>query len=221
MKILRLSTLATMTGLLAVTACTDIRTPTNNPHTRANEGAAIGAATGALLGLLGGKNVDDRRRRAMIGGVLGGALGGAAGAQLDKQAADLQASIGDNRIQIINNGEYLTVRMPQDILFPVDSTVVNGALYGDLAAVADNLNRYPNSTVVVVGHTDNTGPADYNLNLSKRRADSVASILITDGVAASRIQTVGIGEDQPIATNRTAAGRAKNRRVEILIRPNA
>ncbi len=220
MKIFRISTLAATASLLAVTACTSIDTPTGNPRTRTNEGIALGAATGVVLGLLGGRTVKERRNSALVGGVLGGALGGAVGAKLDQQAADLQASLGDGRIQVINQGDYLIVRMPEDILFAVDSAVVQPALRPDLAAVAANLNRYPGSTIEVVGHTDRTGPADYNLALSQRRARAVADILIAEGVSAGRVRAIGKGEDEPIATNYTPQGRAQNRRVEILIRPS-
>ena len=220
MKTLKIPALAMTAGLFALSACTSVNTPTGDPRTRTNEGIALGAASGVMLGLLGGKTVKERRNAALVGGVLGGAIGATVGANLDKQAAELQASLGDGRIQVINKGDYLIVRMPQDILFAVDSTQVNGALRRDLAAVANNLNRYPSSTVEVVGHTDKDGTAAYNLDLSSRRALAVADILIANGVSPQRIRAIGMGEDQPIATNMTAAGKALNRRVEILIRPN-
>ena len=220
MKVLRVSTLAAVAGLMTLSACTSINTPTGDPNTRQNEGIALGAATGAVLGIIGGRNAKERRNSAIAGAIIGGVAGGAAGANMDRQAAELQASIGDGRVQVINNGDSLTVRMPQDILFAVDSFFVNNALRRDLAAVAQNLNRYPGSTVVVVGHTDNTGSAAYNQDLSTRRANAVADILIANGVAPGRIRAVGRGEDRPIASNLTAAGRAQNRRVDIVIRPN-
>lgn len=220
MHVVRFSTLAAVAGLMAVTACTDINTVTGNPRTRTNEGIGVGAATGALFGILSGKNAKQRRNSAIVGALVGGAIGGAVGNKLDQQAAELQANIGDGRIQIINNGDSLVVRMPQDILFAVDSTTVSNALRSDLAVVAANLNRYPGSTVVVLGHTDSTGSAAYNLDLSARRANAVANILIANGVAPGRVRSIGRGEDQPIATNLTPAGRAQNRRVEIVIRPN-
>ena len=219
MKTLRIPTLALSAGIVALAACTPVDAPTSDPHQRQKEGTAVGAATGALFGVLLGKNVKERRNAAIVGGIVGGVIGNAAGADLDKQARELQASIGDDRIQVINNGDFLTVRMPQDILFAFDSTAVQPQLQGELAAVAAHLNRYPNSTVVVVGHTDNIGSAAYNRDLSRRRAAAVAAILTANGVSPGRIQTVGMGEDQPIATNITPQGRAQNRRVEILIRP--
>lgn len=121
----------------------------------------------------------------------------------------------------MNHGSYLQVVLPEGILFSTDSAAVSGIAQNDLYAVARNLNEYPNSRVEVVGHTDNTGSASYNMDLSQRRAQSVAGILTAGGVAGSRIVAVGRGEDQPVASNATEQGRAQNRRVEILIRPNS
>ena len=111
--------------------------------------------------------------------------------------------------------------MPQDILFATDSAALRPDLQSDLRTVAQSLLAYPNTTVQVIGHTDNTGDASYNLNLSQRRAASVANVLISQGVPGFRVQTFGRGEDQPIADNLTPEGRARNRRVEIVILPNA
>ena len=120
---------------------------------------------------------------------------------------------------MINTGSELIVRMPEAILFEVDSAALNPQLRSDLFVLAESLNKYPNSVVTVTGHTDNTGTAGYNQNLSERRAQSVASVLRSGGVSGGRIDVVGAGESQPIATNQTAAGRALNRRVDITITP--
>lgn len=209
-------------GIMGLTACTDVNAPTNNPNQRATEGAVLGALTGALFGAKSNKGSGkDKRRAALLGGVVGGVAGGLVGNQLDKQAADLQASISDSRIQIINTGNELVVRMPNDVLFGVDSSSVGPALQSDLSALAGNLQRYPGSTVAIIGHTDNTGSAAHNQGLSERRASSVANILIGAGVPAGRLQTIGRGENSPIATNLTAEGRAQNRRVDIVIVPAA
>ena len=218
MTISRMTTLAAAAGLLAVTACTDVNTNTGNANTRTNEGIGIGAAAGAVMGILRGDNARERREGAILGAVLGGAVGGVAGHSMDRQAADLQASISNDRIQIVNNGDHLVVVMPQDILFAIDSNQINNALRADLAALAGNLGRFPNSTVEVIGHTDNTGSAAHNRDLSVRRANAVTAVLISSGVSGARIRSIGMGEDQPTASNLTAAGRAQNRRVEIVIR---
>ena len=202
-------------------ACTDPATQTGNPNQRTQEGAVIGGLLGALVGASTGDDGGERRRGALIGGLVGAGVGAAVGYNLDQQAAELQRDFSDGRIQIINNGDELIVRMPQDILFAVDSAVVNPALQSDLRVLAQSLQKYPGSTVQVVGHTDNTGTAAYNQDLSERRAGAASGILIGAGVPAARVQSFGRGEDQPIATNLTPEGRAQNRRVDITIRPNA
>ena len=221
MTFLKLPALAMTAGLFALAACTDINTVTGDPKTRTNEGIGAGALSGIIFGIVTGDTPKERRNRAVVAGIVGAAAGGAIGAQLDKQAADLQATLGDSRIQIINNGDHLIVRMPQDILFAIDSTVLLPILRRDLAALADNIRRFPGSTIDVLGHTDNTGTAAYNRDLSTRRANAVAAVLIANGVAGRRIRSIGRGEDDPIATNLTIAGRAQNRRVEIVIRPSS
>jgi len=181
-----------------------------------------GAIIGGILGAFTGAVVSDKKGKgAVIGGALG-ALGGAAiGNALDQQAADLERDLNNDDVTITNTGDRLIVTMPQDILFAVDSARVNSGLRGDLFTVADSLQSYPDTTVQVVGHTDNTGEAGYNQDLSERRANAVADVLMDGGVAFNRINTFGRGEDQPVASNLTPEGQAQNRRVEIVILPNA
>lgn len=222
MKTVRLTLVAAMAGAVALAGCTDVNSPTADPNQRTKEGAAIGAATGVIIGLAGtkGNNKAGRRRAALLGGIAGAAAGGAIGNNLDKQAAALRSSISDSRVQIINTGSQLIVRMPNDILFPFDSSTVAPSLNGDLRALANNLQSYPGSTVQVIGHTDSTGDATYNQSLSVARARAVANILIADGVSSNRVRTIGRGEDDPVASNLTPEGRAQNRRVDIVIIPN-
>lgn len=213
---------ALLAGMLALTACTEggFSDP-NDPNRQAKQGAAIGAGIGALTGILAGDDPEERRRGALIGAAVGGAGGAIIGNQLDKQEADLRAQLGNDNVTIRNTGDRLIVTMPQDILFATDSATLRPDLQRDLRTVGQNLLAYPDTTVQVIGHTDNTGDASYNQNLSKRRAQSVASVLMSEGVPAYRIQSIGRGEDQPIASNLTPEGRAQNRRVEIVILPNA
>lgn len=217
---LRSSILLASAMAFGLSACTDPAAPTNDPNQRTKEGALIGGILGATAGALSSGDSGERRRGALIGGLVGAGVGAAVGYNLDQQAAELRRDFGNGRIQIINNGDHLVVRMPQDILFAVDSASVSPSLQGDLRVLAGSLQKYPGSTVQVVGHTDNTGAAAYNQDLSERRASAVASSLIGAGVSAGRIRTVGAGENQPIASNLTAEGRAQNRRVDITIRPN-
>jgi len=207
-------------GAIFLAACTptDQYNP-NDPNQRTREGALVGAGVGALAGLITGDTAKERRNRALGGAVLGGLGGAMIGNSLDKQAAELSASFDNGQIGVINTGKELIVRMPQDILFATDSAIVSSALRGDLQTLASSLNRYPDTTVQVIGHTDNTGAAAYNQQLSERRAQSVASILQGAGVAGWRLQAIGRGENDPIASNYTPEGRAANRRVDIVIRP--
>lgn len=205
-------------AMLALSACANLNDP-NNPNRNTQTGALVGAGLGALTGAATGDDPDERRRRAAAGAVLGAGLGAVGGAALDRQEAELREQLGSN-VGIQNTGDQLIVTMPQDILFATDSAQLTGSLQGDLRTLASSIQRYPNTTVNVVGHTDDTGSAAYNQDLSERRASSVASVLINSGVASSRIRAIGRGEDQPVATNLTAEGRQQNRRVEIVITPN-
>ncbi len=205
-------------GIMTLTAC--VSDPSQFPGTEGNrtqEGAIAGAALGGLVGAItgDGSRGDDIVRGAVIGGVAGAVTGNI----MDRQAAELRNDFDDSRIQVIRSGDNLIVRMPEAILFATDSAALNPRLRSDLFVLADSLNKYPQSIVTVTGHTDNTGSAGYNQDLSERRASSVASVLRTGGVSSSRIRIRGAGENQPIATNQTAAGRAQNRRVDITITP--
>lgn len=190
-----------------------------NDNRNAEQGALIGAGVGALAGILTGDTVDDRRRGAIVGAAIGAAGGAAIGNQLDRQEEELRQQLGGN-VGIVNNGSNLVVTLPQDILFATNSTALSGALQGDLRTLAASMNRYPDTTVNVIGHTDNVGDAAFNFDLSQRRAQAVTSVLIDAGVSPARIRSIGRGEDAPVATNLTAEGRQQNRRVEIVITPN-
>ncbi|NNF90004.1 MAG: OmpA family protein [Boseongicola sp.] len=205
-------------SLLALTACSDPAYRQGGERQRTGQGAAIGAAVGGLLGATR-ESGSDRVRNAAVGAAIGAAAGAAIGYSLDQQAAELRNDFGNGQIDVINTGNELIVRMPEAILFATDSASLNSQLRSDLFVLSDSLQKYPQSTVTVTGHTDSTGTAAYNQDLSQRRARSVASVLQQGGVAGSRLRVVGAGESQPIATNQTAAGRAQNRRVDITITP--
>lgn len=206
-------------GLVAALGLAGCQTPLpNQTGQQTQQGAVLGAGIGALAGALTGDDAGERVRNAAIGAAAVGAVGAAVGYSLDRQEAELRSELGQGTIT--NTGSQLVVTLPQDILFAVDSTAVSGAAQSDLYAVATSLNRYPDSTINVIGHTDSDGAAAYNLDLSQRRAQSVAAVLRSAGVAPGRIVAVGRGEDQPVATNQTATGKAQNRRVEIIITPN-
>ncbi|EEE37248.1 OmpA domain protein [Rhodobacteraceae bacterium KLH11] len=189
-----------------------------DPNQNAKQGALLGGLIGAGVGAIA--NDSDPLLGALAGGAIGAAGGGVIGNQLDRQAAELRQQLANDGIIITNAGDRLIVTVPNDITFATDSSTVNPALRADLVRVGQNLVRYPNSSVQVIGHTDSTGEASYNQGLSERRARSVADILQANGVNGARLSTIGLGENRPAASNLTPEGRARNRRVDIEIIPN-
>jgi outer membrane protein OmpA-like peptidoglycan-associated protein len=209
------TTMFALTGvsMIALSACTDPNDGYRNTRNSAAIGGLVGAATGALVS-------DDQGKGAAIGAIVGGIAGAAYGGYLDKQEAELRNQLGNN-VQIVNTGDRLIVTMPQDILFDTDSATLRPDLTTDIRTVGASINKYPDTTVQVIGHTDNTGEASYNQQLSTRRAQAVAAVLINSGVDSRRLQAIGRGEDQPRADNLSPEGRRQNRRVEIVILPNS
>lgn len=205
-------------SLTFVTAC-DPAGPNENQN--AKQGALLGALGGAAIGAIANNDGSnrDRNRAAIVGAALGAGAGAAIGNNLDRQAEELRRELR-NDVGVSNNGRNLVVVLSQDLLFATNSTAVSGVSRNELNIVAQSLQRYPNTTVNVIGHTDNVGSASFNLDLSQRRAQAVSSVLINGGVTPARIRSIGRGEDQPIASNLDAAGRQANRRVEIIITPN-
>lgn len=218
----RISLFAATAAVTALGACMAPTDPYGQPvqMSRTQQGAVAGAALGAIYGATRDDDGKNRGRDAARGAILGAAAGGLVGATLDAQAKSLQSQMTTPGVQVVNTGKTLNVTMPEGVLFAFDSAAVSGPAQGDLYTLARHLQQYPNSTVQVVGHTDSTGAAAYNMGLSQRRAQAVASILMAGGVPGNRVATVGMGATQPVASNATEAGRAQNRRVEIIIRPN-
>jgi outer membrane protein OmpA-like peptidoglycan-associated protein len=199
-------------SILALTACDEA---TNPDYKKTRNGAAIGAAVGVASQIIAGNSNSS----VLKGAVVGAAVGGVFGALLDQQEKDLRNDLSGSGATITNTGNELIVTLPEAITFDTDSTFVRTSLQDDLRALATNLQKYPDSAVDVIGHTDSVGDASYNQNLSARRANSVSGILVNAGVPNYRIQSYGRGETRPVATNDTTSGRAANRRVEIVIRP--
>ena len=205
-----------LAGVAAIALLAACETP-QGEFSRTQTGALTGAGVGALIGATTARP-RDRVGSAAVGAAAGALGGGIIGQILDRQAAELRRDLGPET-DVRNTGQEIVVTMPQDILFATDSAVLRPDLRSDLRIIAANLQRNPDSTIRVVGHTDSTGALAYNQRLSERRADSVAAVLIENGVPGRRIVTVGMGPNDPVASNATAAGRAQNRRVEIVIRP--
>jgi outer membrane protein OmpA-like peptidoglycan-associated protein len=178
-------------------------------------GAVVGAAAGGAVGAAVGSATGSTARGAIIGAAVGGTAGAVIGAQMDRQRAELARELEGARVE--RYGEGLLITFDSGLLFDFDSDVVRGAARENLTNLANSLRNYPETEVLIVGHTDNVGSAQYNQGLSERRSAAARSFLVSQGVPANRIRTQGMGLREPIASNETEAGRALNRRVEVAI----
>jgi outer membrane protein OmpA-like peptidoglycan-associated protein len=195
---------------LSVSACSMLN--------KKGQGALVGAGVGGAVGAVVGNQTGSTARGAIIGAAVGGLAGGIIGHQMDQQAKEIQQNIPGATVQRV--GEGIAVTFASSMLYDFDSDVVLAAAATNLRNLAASLGKYPNTDILIVGHTDATGSADYNQGLSQRRATAAANYLIAQGVAATRVRTAGRGEMEPIATNDTEFGRQTNRRVEIAIVAN-
>lgn len=184
--------------------------------TKTGKGAAIGAAGGAIAGAVIGHQSGHRGAGALIGGVTGAIIGGAVGYKLDQQAKELE-QIPDTHVE--KKEDRLVVTMSDSVLFDENSAGLKSEAKDTLNQMADVMVRHPDSDILVKGHTDSSGSEAYNQELSERRAKMVQNYMITRGVSASRITSIGFGKTMPIAPNDTPQNRQKNRRVEIEIKP--
>jgi len=188
---------------------------------KTTKGAVIGAGGGAVLGGVLGRVIGGKGGTA-IGAILGAAVGGGAGTligrKMDKQAEELQRDMANAKVERV--GEGIKITFDSGILFDTNSSALRGMSEADITKLAATLQKYPDTNVLVEGHTDNTGTDAINNPLSQSRAQAVASSLQTKGVALSRITTKGLGSADPIADNTTAEGKQANRRVEVAIFAN-
>lgn len=201
---------------IASTGLVGCATPEGGVGDKTKGGAVMGGIIGAIVGANAGGN---KKENVVFGTAIGATLGAVIGQELDRQEEALKNSIGDSGATITNTGAELVVTLPEAITFDTGSSVVRPDLLGDLNKLAANLNEFDQTTVDILGHTDNVGEAGFNQQLSAQRADAVRIVLINDGVAAGRLRAFGRGENEPKATNLTEEGRQENRRVEIVIRP--
>jgi outer membrane protein OmpA-like peptidoglycan-associated protein len=183
------------------------------------KGAGIGAATGAVIGLLTGGNAAAHRKNALIAAGVGALAGGAIGNYMDRQQAELRHDLQGTGVSVTRIGDNITLNMPGNITFKTNSADLDPSFYKVLNSVNTVVKKYNKTVVEIAGHTDNTGGAEYNQQLSERRASSVAQYLETQGLASNRVVTVGAGETHPVADNSTVEGRAANRRVELTLTP--
>ena len=182
-------------------------------------GTGIGAAIGAAAGALSGDGITSRRDRALIGAAVGAAAGAGMGAYMDRQEQQLRDNLQGSRIEIDRRGDDIVLNMPSSVTFGFDSAELTADARSALNEVANVLTQYTDTRVNIAGHTDSTGDASYNQRLSERRAQSVGSYLSQNGVSSMRLNTMGYGANQPVASNATEQGRAQNRRVEITLTP--
>ncbi|WP_426346722.1 OmpA family lipoprotein [Cronobacter universalis] len=209
---------ALVSGALALSGCT------TNPYTGEREagksgiGAGIGSLVGAGVGVLSSSK-KDRGKGALIGAAAGAALGGGVGYYMDVQEAKLRQKMQGTGVSVTRSGDNIILNMPNNVTFDSSQANLKPAGANTLTGVAMVLKEYPKTAVNVVGYTDSTGGQALNMKLSQQRAESVASALITQGVAANRIRTSGMGPANPVASNSTEEGKAQNRRVEITLSP--
>lgn len=180
-------------------------------------GAVIGASTGAAIGGVIGNNTGSgsTAKGAIIGAVVGGAAGAIIGHQMDQQAKEIGQSIPGAKVERV--GEGIEVTFDSGLLFDFDSDRIRPAAAANLTELARSLNKFGDSNLLIVGHTDSQGDDAYNQALSYRRANSASAYLQSQGVPSTRVSTSGRGESEPVASNSTDDGRQKNRRVEVAI----
>lgn len=181
------------------------------------KGAAIGAVAGALIGKGTG---DHDKSRYLWGAAVGALAGSAIGNYMDKQEQEFRDELSGSGVQVIREGNNIRLQMPGNITFATDSASISQNFYPVLNDVTKVLKKYEKTTMMVEGHTDSTGDAEYNKRLSLDRAMAVRNYLVGNGIDERRLTTYGYGETQPIADNNTASGREQNRRVELKIIPN-
>ena len=206
---------------LMLSACTSV-----NPYTGESQlsnttgGALVGAGGGAVFGgIIGAATGNDPRVAALIGAGIGGLTGAAIGKYMDQQEAELRAQLQGTGVSVTRVGQQIILNMPSNITFAVDSSTVQPQFNETLVSVGLVLRKFNKTVIDVYGHTDSSGSDSYNLELSQKRAVSVATILASQGVDQRRFYVTGKGETDPIASNASEAGRQQNRRVEIQLSP--
>lgn len=198
-----------LAGVVLLTACKASNT---------QKGGAVGAAAGGAIGAAIGSASDNTALGAIIGAGIGGTAGALIGRRMDKQAEELREDLEGAEVERV--GEGIKITFDSGLMFDVDSYALRSETKQNLTELASTLKKYENTNILIEGHTDATGSDQYNQQLSVKRANSVTSYLLAQGVASSRLTAQGYGESQPIADNSTVSGRQQNRRVEVAIYAN-
>lgn len=203
---------------LIVLLCAVILLPGCSSMKRSTKGAAIGTAAGGAMGAVIGRASGNTGLGAIIGATVGGAAGAIIGHQMDKQAAEIENTVPDAKVERV--GEGIVVEFSSNVLFDFDKAYLRADVQPTLNKLVDVLTKYPDTDIELQGHTDNTGTEKYNQTLSEKRARSVDTYLVKKGITTKRIKIRGFGETIPKYDNTTESGRARNRRVEFLITAN-
>ena len=206
-----------ITSTMMLTSCESVKNANNQ-----QKGTVIGTAAGAVIGGVLGNNLGKGKNApagAVLGGIVGGVAGNVIGRNMDKQAKEIKETLPGAEVERV--GEGIKVTMKENMVnFGFDSSDLTSAAKANLDKLAQVLKNNMDTNINIYGHTDSKGTDAYNLSLSERRAAAVKNYLVSQGVSASRMFTMGVGEKEPVASNDTDAGRAENRRVEFAITAN-
>lgn len=205
------------TVALLFSSCDATRNASNK-----QKGTVIGAGSGAVIGGVIGNNTGDGNSAlgAIIGGVVGGAAGAYIGNRMDEQAQEIENEIPGAEVERVGEGINVTFDEASGVYFDTERFNINQKSQETLDRLADIFKEYPNTNILVEGHTDSQGSESYNLTLSRNRAQAVTNFLVNQGIDKERMDTKWYGELQPKYDNETPEGRAKNRRVELAIVAN-
>lgn len=203
-----------ISGLLLNGGCSSVQNANSS-----QKGTGIGVAAGAALGaLIGGK--DNRAVGALIGAAVGGGAGAIIGHKMDEQAEEIETTLPGAEVVRSEEGIQLVLDENADVRFEHNSSDLTNDAQTNLGKLVEIFNKYPDTDIVVVGHTDSDGSETYNQKLSEKRAASVLSFLTSKGISEARLISQGLGESQPRVSNETKEGKAQNRRVEFSITAN-
>jgi outer membrane protein OmpA-like peptidoglycan-associated protein len=210
MKTIKHLALATAFFGLALSGC--------KTASRSQKGAVIGAAGGGVIGAVIGKAAGNTAMGAIIGATVGGVAGAVIGKKMDKQAEEMKKVLGDAEVR--REGEGIIINFKEKVLFAYDRSDLGASAQANMDKLVNVLNKYPDTNIEVIGHTDAKGSDAYNQGLSERRANAVITYLRTHNITSSRLSAKGMGESDPVATNDSEEGRSQNRRVEFVITAN-
>jgi outer membrane protein OmpA-like peptidoglycan-associated protein len=217
-----------LVGLLIIGAQTQVvsqfkasssQTQPKKKINKTQKGAIIGGTTGAVIGGIIGSKSKNTALGAILGATVGGAVGAIIGNKMDKQAKKIEEELG-KAAKVERVGEGIRVTFDNKMLFAFGKSTLNDDNKTDLQKFAGTLNEYPDTDLMIIGHTDNVGSNGFNQSLSNSRARAVSNYLDEIGVGSSRLKASGKGESQPVVSNSSEYNRSLNRRVEIAIYAN-